>query len=52
MIWRKALGIFDSLETNGALTKTDRKNGKADLQRYLASSCDNGQPRAGMGKEM
>jgi eukaryotic-like serine/threonine-protein kinase len=52
MIWRKALGIFDSLETNGALTETDRKNGKADLQRYLASSCDNGQPRAGMGKEM
>jgi eukaryotic-like serine/threonine-protein kinase len=51
-IWRKALGIFDSLETNGALTETDRKNGKADLQRYLATSCDNGPPRAGMGKEM
>jgi serine/threonine-protein kinase len=49
--WREARGIFLGFERRKVLTETDR-NGLGRVRNYLAASCDNGVPRAGLGKEI
>lgn len=43
--WKEALEIYLTLEKQGALTATDRRNGVPELRDFLARGCENGPPR-------
>lgn len=46
--WREARAQLQWLAANGGHTESDKAR-KADIDHYLASSCEKGPPRAGMG---
>lgn len=48
--WRESSALLDWLEAKGALTDTDRNNGRVRVRHLLKSACDGGAPRPGMGK--
>lgn len=49
--WREARVQLQWLAANSEFTVSDERR-KADIDHYLASSCENGRPRAGMGSEI
>jgi serine/threonine-protein kinase len=50
--WREALDTFQLLDRRGSLTEHDRNNGVPELTNFLERSCENGPPRAGVGKKV
>ncbi|MFC7499610.1 protein kinase [Enterovirga sp. GCM10030262] len=49
--WREAAAIYGRLDKSGNLSEF-HKTSLADLRNYLAKSCENGPPRAGLGEEI
>lgn len=50
-LWRGAMSIYADLDKAGTLAGIDRNGGMAEMIDYIARSCDNGDPRPGLGTD-